>query len=93
MAGISFTTSAFCRAHWALASASGTNGANFPAPMFCIFGVPVTERTLHSVCTLSIEAGLHPGRLRKTMRAAGLIDDRQMALRDNLVLFSAPRAA
>jgi TniQ len=58
-----------------------------------IFGVPVTERTLHSVCTLSVESGLHPGRLRKTLRAAGLIGDRQMGLRDNLVLFSAARSA
>jgi hypothetical protein len=30
MAGISLTTSEFCRAHCALANAPGTNSANFP---------------------------------------------------------------
>ena len=58
-----------------------------------IFGVTVSERTLHSICTLSVESGLHPERLRKILRAADVIDDRQMALVDNLVLFDAERAA
>lgn len=67
--------------------------AHFPAgPGDTIFGLPVTERKQHSICTLASESGLHPVRLRKTLRAAGIINDRQMRLTDNLVLFDAEQA-
>jgi hypothetical protein len=58
-----------------------------------VFGEPVTHRMVHSIYTLSSETGVHPVRLRKTLRAAAIIDDRQMSLTDNLVLFDAERAA
>lgn len=57
-----------------------------------VFGSPVVERTLHSIWSLSTESGMHPKRLRKLLRAAGIIGDDQMALPSHLVTFD-PRPA
>jgi hypothetical protein len=63
---------------------------NFPLEASeTLLGVPIGQRTLHSIRTLSLETGLHPKKLRKTLRASGIIDDHQMALSDHAVIFDA----
>jgi hypothetical protein len=54
-----------------------------------VLGIATPKQTRHSVRTLSLEAGQHPKKLRKVLRAAGVIDDRQMAFSDNNVTFDA----
>ena len=58
-------------------------------PEDVVFGKPVGRRTLHSVRTLSIDADLHPKRTKKLLRAAGIIDDPQMALAHHNIIFDA----
>jgi TniQ len=58
-------------------------------PEDVVFGKPVGRRTLHSVRTLSIAEDLHPKRIKKLLRAAGIIDDPQMALPDHNIIFDA----
>jgi hypothetical protein len=66
---------------------------NLPVgPADIIFGSPVTERLRHSIWTLSRETGLHPKRLRKLLRASGIIDDHQMLRPDHSVVFDAKAA-
>ena len=63
---------------------------NLPVgPGDVVFGIPVAERALHSIRTLSTETGLHFKRLRKLLLGAGLIGGRQTALTDNIVVFDA----
>src|ERR1700730_16227100 len=46
----------------------------FPVgPADVVFGKPVERRILHSVRTLSLETKLHPKRLKKLLRASGLL--------------------
>ena len=54
-----------------------------------VLGIAAPKQTRHSVHTLSLEVGQHPKKLRKVLRAAGVIDDRQMAFSDNNVTFDA----
>jgi TniQ len=54
-----------------------------------LFGAPIERRTLHSIRTLSLETGLHPKKLRKTLRASGIVGDHQIALSDHAVVFDA----
>lgn len=58
-----------------------------------VFGRPVTARILHSVRTLSTETGLHPKRLRKLLRAAGVLGDDQDALVHGNAIFPAQAAS
>ena len=58
-------------------------------PEDLVFGKPNGRRTLHSVRTLSVDADLHPKRVRKLLRASGIIADAQMALPDHNVIFDA----
>jgi hypothetical protein len=58
-------------------------------PEDVVFGKPVGRRTLHSVRTLSIDADLHPKRIKKLLRAARIIDDPQMALAHHNIIFDA----
>ena len=68
-------------------------GTHLPlGPGDAVFGRPVTIRTLHSVRTLSKETGLHPKRLRKVLRAAGIVDDDQMVLTYGNAVFPAQEA-
>ncbi len=57
-----------------------------------VFGKPVEQRVLHSIRTLSIETGLHPKRLRKLLRASGVLTDGSGDLVDANRLFDAQRA-
>ena len=52
-----------------------------------IFRKPVEQRVLHSIRSLSFEAGLHPKRLRRVLLADGIIDQRQGGLPDQHVVF------
>ena len=54
-----------------------------------LLGASIERRTLHSIRTLSQETGLHPKKLRKTLRASGIVGDHQMALSDHAVVFDA----
>jgi hypothetical protein len=54
-----------------------------------LFGALIARQTRHSIRTLSLETGQHPKKLRKTLRAAGVIGDDQMALSDHNVTFDA----
>jgi hypothetical protein len=54
-----------------------------------VFGEPIGERRLHSVHTLAIEAGLNPFRLRKVLRASGIVGEEQMGYSYNNVVFDA----
>jgi hypothetical protein len=64
--------------------------ANFPlAAGTMVLGTRVPRRILHSLRTLSLETGQHPKRLRKALRAAGVITDGQMTMSDHNVLFDA----
>jgi hypothetical protein len=58
-----------------------------------VFGSPVLERTLHSVRSLSLESGLHPKRLKKVLRAAGIIGDDQMGRTYQNAVFGSDRAS
>ena len=58
-----------------------------------IFGKPVRRRTLHSIRTLSVEAGLHPKRLRKVLRALGALDHLDPDLPDQMTIFPAEIAS
>ena len=58
-----------------------------------VFGQPVEKRTLHSIRTLAIESGQHPKRLRKLLRAAGIIGEGQDPLVDANVIFAAEEAS
>ncbi len=58
-----------------------------------VFGEVVTVRTLHSIRSLSLEAGAHPKRLRKLLRAAGIIGEAQDPLVDASVVFAAGKAS
>ncbi len=49
----------------------------------------ITRQTRHSVRTLSLETGQHPKKLRKLLRAAGVIGSDQMAMSDHNVTFDA----
>ncbi len=67
---------------------------NLPVgPGDIVFAVPVAERTLHSIRTLSMQTGMHPKRLRKLLQAAGIVGGRQTTLTDNIVTFDAKAAA
>lgn len=57
-----------------------------------VFGRPVVKRTLHSIRTLALETGLHPKRLRKTLIAAGVIENGQAGLNDQNAVFPAEKA-
>jgi hypothetical protein len=58
-----------------------------------VFGKPVEIRTLHSIRSLSLEANVHPKRLRKLLRAAGIIGEDQDPLVDASVVFAAGKAS
>ena len=58
-----------------------------------VFGQPVEIRTLHSIRSLSLEANVHPKRLRKLLRAAGVIGEAQDSLVDASVVFAAGKAS
>jgi hypothetical protein len=58
-----------------------------------VFGKPVGSRTLHSVRSLSLEAQVHPKRLRKLLRAAGITGDHQDHLADANVIFISGKAS
>lgn len=65
-------------------------GANLPlGEGELVYGKPVMKRTLHSVWTLSLESGLHPKRLRKILRAAGVISENDMMATYNAAVFPA----
>jgi hypothetical protein len=66
----------------------------FPVgPGDLVFGKPVEKRLLHSIRTLSIETGLHPKRLRKVLKAAGVLPANGDALADGNCLFDAERGS
>jgi hypothetical protein len=58
-----------------------------------LFGKTVKRRVVHSVHTLAKEHAIHPKRLRKHLKAAGLLSEDQAARSDNNVLIDADRAA
>jgi hypothetical protein len=58
-----------------------------------LFGKTVKRRVVHSVHTLAKEHAIHPKRLRKHLKAAGLITEDQAAKSDNNVLMDADRSA
>jgi hypothetical protein len=58
-------------------------------PEDLVFGKPVGRRTLHSVRTLGLDADLHPKRIKKLLRASGIIGDPQMALPHHNIIFDA----
>jgi hypothetical protein len=58
-----------------------------------VFGEPVIIRTLHSVRSLSLEAQVHPKRLRKLLRASGIIGEAQDHLADANVIFASGEAS
>ena len=58
-----------------------------------VFGQPVEKRSLHSIRSLSLEANVHPKRLRKLLRAAGIIGEAQNPLVDASVVFAAGKAS
>jgi hypothetical protein len=56
-----------------------------------LFGKPVAQPRLHSLHTLAQEVDVHPKRLRKVLKAVGLITDQQMAMSDhNIRIPAAP---
>jgi hypothetical protein len=57
-----------------------------------VFDQMIARRTLHSIRTLSLETGLHPKRLRKLLRAAGITDAGQDTLVDANVIFPSGEA-
>lgn len=67
---------------------------HFPVgPGDVVFGKPVEKRVLHSIRTLSIETGLHPKRLRKVLKAAGVLPSNADELADGNCLFDAERGS
>jgi hypothetical protein len=66
----------------------------FPVgPGDVVFGKPVERRTLHSVRTLSVETRMHPKRLRKLLRASGVLPADADELADGNCLFDAERGS
>jgi len=57
-----------------------------------VLGKPVGKRTLHSLHTLAKETSIHPKRLRKHLRAAGLVTAAQARMSDHNVLVDAGQA-
>lgn len=67
---------------------------NFPVgPGDTVFGKAVETRRLHSIRTLSKQAGLHPKRLRKLLQAAGALPEGADDLADGNCLFDAQRGS
>jgi TniQ len=58
-----------------------------------IFAKPLEKRVLHSIRSLSFEAGVHPQRLRRILMARGIIDETQNGLPDQHVVFAAETAS
>jgi hypothetical protein len=58
-----------------------------------VFGKPVERRTLHSIRTLSMETRLHPKRLRKLLKAAGMLPPGADELADGNCLFDAEKGS
>jgi hypothetical protein len=58
-----------------------------------VFGQVVEKRALHSIRSLSLEANVHPKRLRKLLRAAGVIGETQDPLVDASVVFASGKAS
>jgi hypothetical protein len=58
-----------------------------------IFRKPLETRVLHSIRSLSFEAGLHPQRLRRVLMATGIINETQSGLPDQHVVFAAEAAS
>ena len=58
-----------------------------------VFGKPVEKRVLHSIRSLSVEAHLHPKRLRRVLISSGIISEHQRALPDQHVVFAAEAAS
>jgi hypothetical protein len=58
-----------------------------------LFGERVQRRAVHSVHSLAKEHGIHPKRLRKHLKDAGLVAEDQQAKSDNNVLIDADKAA
>jgi hypothetical protein len=57
-----------------------------------VFDQMVVRRALHSIRTLHLETGLHPKRLRKLLRAAGIVKADQDPLVDANVIFPSGEA-
>lgn len=57
-----------------------------------LFDDVTVRQPRHSIRTLSLETGRHPKKLRKVLRAAGIIGDTQMASSDHNVTFDAQAA-
>jgi hypothetical protein len=67
---------------------------HLPLPAgFLVFGKPVEKRVLHSIRSLSMEAHLHPKRLRRVLIAAGIISEGQDSRPDQRVVFAAEKAS
>ncbi|MET4370801.1 hypothetical protein ABIA99_003495 [Bradyrhizobium sp. LB12.1] len=67
---------------------------HFPVgPGDAVFGKPVEKRVLHSIRTLSIQTGAHPKRLRKILKAAGVLPSDADELADGNCLFDAERGS
>ena len=65
---------------------------NFPVgPGEVVFGKPIETRRLHSIRSLSMETKLHPKRLRKLLKAAGVLPDDADHLVDGNCLFDAQK--
>jgi hypothetical protein len=62
-------------------------------PGDAVFGQPIEIRTLHSIRSLSLEANVHPKRLRKLLRAAGITSASQDLLVDANVIFPSEEAS
>jgi TniQ len=58
-----------------------------------VFREPIEKRVLHSIRSLSFEADLHPQRLRRILKASGIISARQATLPDQHVVFAAEAAS
>jgi hypothetical protein len=58
-----------------------------------LLGKTVEQRRIHSLHTLAREVAVHPKRLRKHLKAAGLITDAQMVMSDHNVRIEAGSAA
>lgn len=58
-----------------------------------LFGEPVERRAVHSVHSLAKEHAIHPKRLRKHLKDAGLVAEDQQAKSDNNVLIDADKAS
>ncbi|MBM7482336.1 TniQ family protein [Bradyrhizobium canariense] len=66
----------------------------FPVgPGDTVFGKPVERRTLHSVRTLSVENRMHRQRLRRLLRASGVLPADADELADGYCLFDVERGS